>query len=198
MLAVWWVRGAAAMTLERVFLVLWWVWMAGEFLLQVVTRTRKKEETRDRGSLYILLPAIWLSIWLGSWYAGVHGPTMRGSWPLEVGFGLFVTGLVVRVTAIAMLGRAFSVNVAIHSTQTLYRAGLYRVVRHPSYTGLVLILFGLGFATRNWAGMAMVVVPSTAALLYRIHVEEAALLDAFGESYRRYSLEVKRLIPGIY
>jgi protein-S-isoprenylcysteine O-methyltransferase Ste14 len=41
-------------------------------------------------------------------------------------------------------------------------------------------------------------VPSFAALLYRIHVEEKALCDAFGEEYQEYSRITKRLIPGVY
>jgi protein-S-isoprenylcysteine O-methyltransferase Ste14 len=41
-------------------------------------------------------------------------------------------------------------------------------------------------------------VPPFAALLYRIHVEEAALTGAFGEQYTDYSRTTKRLVPGIY
>jgi protein-S-isoprenylcysteine O-methyltransferase len=52
--------------------------------------------------------------------------------------------------------------------------------------------------TRNWVGLAITLVPTTAALLYRIHVEEAALRQAFGQEYSDYSRATKRLIPGIY
>jgi protein-S-isoprenylcysteine O-methyltransferase Ste14 len=44
----------------------------------------------------------------------------------------------------------------------------------------------------------VVTLPTTAALLYRIHVEEAALNQAFGAQYQAYSATTKRLIPGIY
>jgi protein-S-isoprenylcysteine O-methyltransferase Ste14 len=43
-----------------------------------------------------------------------------------------------------------------------------------------------------------VVILPTAALLYRIHVEEMALTEAFGPQYLEYSRTTKRLFPGIY
>jgi protein-S-isoprenylcysteine O-methyltransferase Ste14 len=47
-------------------------------------------------------------------------------------------------------------------------------------------------------GLAIIVLLPMAALLYRIHVEEAALTGAFGAEYMEYSRRTKRLIPGIY
>jgi protein-S-isoprenylcysteine O-methyltransferase Ste14 len=43
-----------------------------------------------------------------------------------------------------------------------------------------------------------VFIPTTAALIYRIHIEEAALRDAFGDEYLLYSRSAKRLVPGVY
>ncbi len=71
-------------------------------------------------------------------------------------------------------------------------------MRHPSYTGILLIFVAMGLATRNWLGLGIIVLLPTAALLYRIHVEEAALTGAFGKEYAEYSQRTKRLIPGIY
>jgi protein-S-isoprenylcysteine O-methyltransferase Ste14 len=111
---------------------------------------------------------------------------------------ILAAGLAIRWTAVATLGKKFSANVAIHASQTLHRSGLFRFVRHPSYTGLLLIFVALGIHTRSWWGLAVMLIPTTAALLYRIHVEEAALVVAFGQEYRDYSRTTKRLIPGIY
>ena len=96
------------------------------------------------------------------------------------------------------LGRSFSANVAIHAEQRLQTAGLYRFVRHPSYFGLLLVLVAIGLHTRNWIGFATVVIPSMAALSYRIHVEEQALRAAFGDVYAVYTSRTKRLLPGVY
>jgi protein-S-isoprenylcysteine O-methyltransferase Ste14 len=119
-------------------------------------------------------------------------------WLKPLSDGLMIAGLAVRWTAILTLGKAFSSNVAIQESQTIQRSGLYRIVRHPSYLGLLIIFFAIGVHSRNWLGLAVVMVPTTAALLYRIHVEEIALRDAFGAEYADYSKSTKRLIPGIY
>ena len=86
----------------------------------------------------------------------------------------------VRWVAILSLGKAFSVNVAIRDTQNLKRSGLYHFARHPSYTGMMLMFLALGLAQNSWWACLCLLLPVTAALLYRIHVEEIALNEAFG------------------
>jgi protein-S-isoprenylcysteine O-methyltransferase Ste14 len=119
-------------------------------------------------------------------------------WLTVTAIAILVAGLAIRWTAILSLGKAFSANVAIRDSQTVYRSGLYRLVRHPSYSGLLLVFAAIALDERNWLAASVVMVPTTAALLYRIHVEEAALHEAFGAQYGSYSSTTKRLIPGIY
>jgi protein-S-isoprenylcysteine O-methyltransferase Ste14 len=107
-------------------------------------------------------------------------------------------GLALRWAAILTLGKAFSVNVAIHHDQQVMRSGVFRYLRHPSYTGMMLIFLALGLHMGNWVSLVLVLLPPLAALLYRIHVEEAALNRAFGADYADYSRSTSRLIPGIY
>ncbi len=125
---------------------------------------------------------------------------MPGSytWLLPLALAILILGLAVRAVAVFNLGKAFSANVAITAGQRLQRSGLYRLVRHPSYFGLELIFLGLALHSRTWACLAVVLIPPTLALVYRIHVEEAALRLAFGAEYEDYSRTTKRLIPGIY
>jgi protein-S-isoprenylcysteine O-methyltransferase Ste14 len=141
------------------------------------------------GSLLILWPVIVASITAGSWTGEAHAPTMFGGarWVRTASLSILAIGLVIRWAAIATLGKAFSANVAIRATQTVHKTGLFRFVHHPSYSGLMLIFVAAGMHTRNWAALAVTVVPAAAALLYRIHVEEAALGQAFGHEYIDYS-----------
>jgi protein-S-isoprenylcysteine O-methyltransferase Ste14 len=88
--------------------------------------------------------------------------------------------------------------VAISATQTVHKTGLFRWMRHPSYSGMLLIFTAIGLSQRNWVSLAIMLVFPTAALLYRIHVEEMALTEAFGEDYLEYSRVTRRLLPGIY
>ena len=179
------------------FGVLYWGWVASEVGVLLITRTRKGGgNVRDRGSLMLLWPTILLSVGGATMYGESHAPTMP-----HMGIAarvLFVAGLAIRWTAIWTLGRAFSANVAIRVRQKLCTRGLFRWVRHPSYTGMMLIFLAIGLATRNWIGLAIIMVPTTAALMYRIDVEEAALGEAFGREYAEYCAVTKRLVPGVY
>jgi protein-S-isoprenylcysteine O-methyltransferase Ste14 len=176
-------------------------WVASEIVIGFATRTRSSGGTvKDRGSLVILWVTITLAITAGETIHYSMPSYMFGGahWLSVAAIILLIAGLVIRWTAILSLGKAFSSNVAIRNTQTIYRGGLYRFMRHPSYTGLLLAFLAIGLKERNWIACLAVIVPTTAALLYRIHVEEAALNEAFGARYAAYSKETKRLIPGIY
>ena len=107
-------------------------------------------------------------------------------------------GIVIRQWAIAVLGPFFTVDVRVHPGQTVVERGPYRWVRHPSYTGLIMTLVGVGLALGNWAALAVLAVVPTAALVVRIRVEERALLDGLGEPYRRFAASRKHLIPGLW
>lgn len=188
--------------MPNLWVIFYWVWCMSEVLLLLLTRTRKGSggTISDRGSIFVLWAVILTSIWVGSWYGETRAHTMFGGahWLRPVSLGMMTAGLAVRWTSILSLGRAFSVNVAIRSDQKLYRRGLFAVVRHPSYTGMMIIFGAIGLRTRNWVALTILVIPTFAALLYRMRVEEQALKIAFGAEYEEYSKATKRLVPGIY
>jgi protein-S-isoprenylcysteine O-methyltransferase Ste14 len=176
-------------------------WTASEVYIAVATRTRSGGGKRqDRGSMAILWITIVASITAAEWIAAASTQNMfRGSnWLKVAAISVMVAGLLIRWTAIVSLGKAFSANVAIRPAQTVYRSGLYHFVRHPSYTGLLLAFVAIALHECNWLSAAVVIIPTTLALLYRIHVEEAALQQAFGAEYKAYIKTTNRLIPGIY
>jgi protein-S-isoprenylcysteine O-methyltransferase Ste14 len=191
------------MPLQKLFTGLYLAWIATELYVVLVTRTRSGSNSStisDRGSLRVLWITIVTSITLGMWIGAAYTPTRihAGTWLGPVTVALMALGLVIRWAAIYTLGRAFSANVAIHATQTLNTSGPFRLARHPSYTGMVIIFVAMGLSTHNWLGLALIVIPPIAALLYRIHVEEAALTVAFGPAYTDYARTTTRLFPGIY
>lgn len=114
------------------------------------------------------------------------------------GFALLVAGTAFRWAAIVTLWKYFTPNVSILEGQRVIRAGLYGVVRHPSYTGLLARYLGFGLAFANWLCAALVFLPLLCATVYRIRVEEEALRAHFGEEYDAYASVTKRLMPGIY
>jgi protein-S-isoprenylcysteine O-methyltransferase Ste14 len=175
-------------------------WVGLEVVVSIATRTRRSQGTlHDRGTQYIIWVIIVFSFFAAGWVA-FPGADIRFNHQFLrlAAFVLILMGLAVRIAAIVTLGRSFSANVAIRSTQTVLRKGLYRVVRHPSYLGMEIIFLAAGLHTHNWACLAVILVLPTSAVLYRIHVEEIALLNAFGEEYAEYMRTTKRLIPGVY
>lgn len=189
------------MEISLIWKILLYGWTASEIGVALATRTRKGGgKLLDRGSMIILWGTITLSIFASEYLAAVLPHNILGGahWVRYSAIAVLAVGIVIRWTAIFSLGKAFSVNVAIRETQTLYQGGLYRFMRHPSYTGMLIIFFAIGLSERNWYSLAVMMVFPTIALLYRIHVEEAALNQAFGAQYAEYSRRTNRLIPGIY
>jgi len=195
------VASGGTMTLSILWRVLYWGWVASEILVGVATRTKRSSgNVRDRGSLVILWIVIAMSMTACSWISETGPQNMFGAahWLKTASAILMLAGLGTRWTAIVTLGKSFSSNVAIQDSQKIKKTGLYRFVRHPSYLGLLVVFLGIGLHSRNWIGFAAALVPTTAALLYRIHIEEAALRTVFGEEYVVYSRDTKRLVPGLY
>jgi protein-S-isoprenylcysteine O-methyltransferase Ste14 len=180
---------------------LFYAWFASEMVIAVAMRTRHSTgKVRDRGSQLLLWVVMVFSVTACEWLRRLLTPNIlsNASWLMPASIVLIFIGLAVRALAIFTLGKSFSANVAIRDSQKIYRGGLYRFLRHPSYLGLILIFLAIGLHSRNWLCLAIAFLPTTAALLFRIHIEEAALRNAFAEDYASYSKVTKRLIPGIY
>ncbi|WP_432258845.1 methyltransferase family protein [Cupriavidus sp. TMH.W2] len=126
-----------------------------------------------------------------------------GFWTLDrdtmrwIGVALFAGGGVLRLWPVFVLGRRFSGLVAIQPGHTLVTTGIYGVIRHPSYLGLLISSLGWVLAFRSGVGvvLTLLMVP---ALLARIRAEEALLRDQFGDAYASYCARTWRMLPGIY
>lgn len=115
-----------------------------------------------------------------------------------IGCAIIVAGLLIRWSAIRTLGKQFTVQVSIVNDHKIVDAGIYGVVRHPSYLGSLICFIGLGLALENWISLLILLSLPLAATLYRIAVEEKVLLRHFGKDYEEYCTRTKRLIPGVY
>jgi protein-S-isoprenylcysteine O-methyltransferase Ste14 len=189
------------MVLQLLFTLAVAAWGASEIAMALFMRSKRDASTRgDRGSLPLLVVVIAGSAALG--LTANFGPAaeITGSESLRwgVALGLVLSGIIFRWNAIITLGSYFTTNVAIQTDHRLVQEGVYRILRHPSYTGTLLIMAGVAFATNNWINAALVLVPCAAAIIYRIGIEEEVLLGAFGQDYRRFCQSTKRLIPGLY
>ena len=161
---------------------------------------RAEAAKADRGSYKLLLSCAAAGlVWLGLAPTLEPGASIRpASTAYVIGTTLFLAGFGMRRWSELTLGRYFTFEVMTSADQPIITSGPYRFLRHPGYTGVLLVVLGAGLVNGNWAGLAgwtlLVLVP----LLYRIHVEEAALLAALGERYRLYAAHHKRLLPLIW
>jgi protein-S-isoprenylcysteine O-methyltransferase Ste14 len=177
------------------------VYLVSEVLLTVTRRSRSRTGTKqDRSTLGVIWLVISVSIAAGV-YAARHWPAatlLGGQMFAFAGVFLFVAGLVLRWWAIITLGRFFTVDVTIEKDHELVERGPFRVVRHPSYTGVLLAFVGFALTLRNWAALLIVLLPIFVAFIRRMNVEEEALSRALGARYADYMKRTKRLVPFIY
>jgi protein-S-isoprenylcysteine O-methyltransferase Ste14 len=140
-----------------------------------------------------VVAALWLARHVPS--AGISGGRV---WPVVAGLLVMAAGLALRAWSIVTLGRFFTYAVGVQEGHRVVEDGPYRVLRHPSYTGLLMAFAGAGLALDNWLALAAIVLLPLAAVLVRIRVEEAALARRLGDAYRSYSARTRRLVPGVW
>lgn len=187
--------------LSTPFIVSICAWFAIELTLLARDLVRRKGRLgRDRGTRAIISLAfagsIWIAILLPSWLPALDTPAPRAF--AIAGLTLVWAGLAVRIWAVITLGRSFSTFVGVDTDQPVISRGPYRWVRHPSYTGLLLIALGFGLGAANWLSLAGCVVLPSLGLLRRIAVEESELTRVLGDRYRDYQQATHRLIPGLW
>jgi protein-S-isoprenylcysteine O-methyltransferase Ste14 len=132
-----------------------------------------------------------------AFYFGYGGVGALPDLIFYVGIFLIFLGVLVRQYAIAILGRFFSLTVRIAEDHRVVDKGPYRLVRHPSYTGILITFVGLGLAVQSLAALLVLILFFGISFGYRIHVEERTLLSGLGQDYASYMKRTKRLIPFI-
>ena len=127
----------------------------------------------------------------------------KGLWTIDgdairwLGVALFAAGGALRIWPVFVLGHRFSGLVAIQPEHSLVTGGIYGVIRHPSYLGVLINSLGWSLAFRSGVGvlLTLLLIPP---LLARIDAEENLLRVQFGDEYTAYCFHTWRLIPGIY
>ncbi len=154
----------------------------------------------DRGNRWVIV--VFLTVGLINGYLPAYTDRM-GFWTLDgesvrwLGVVFFASGGALRLWAVFVLGPRFSGLVAIQPGHTLVASGVYGLIRHPSYLGLLVNTLGWSLAFRAGVGVAltMLFIP---LLLSRMRAEEALLRAHFGVEYEGYCARTWRLVPGIY
>lgn len=169
---------------------------------RLLTRRRREGATTyDSGSLALLLGLLALSVVAAVLVAVmlpgaamVHGRAVI----FGLGLALILVGTGLRSYAIRVLGRYFVITVAVGPDQRVVESGPYRLIRHPSYTGALLSLLGVGLMLTNWASLAAIILCNAVGFGYRVMVEERVLARALGQPYIAYMRRTRRLIPYVF
>jgi protein-S-isoprenylcysteine O-methyltransferase Ste14 len=173
------------------------LWFLSEVLVNILTRSKKSDsDSHDHNSLGLIWIAIVLSITAGV-FIGFRFPGFNECAYFS-GLALIIVGITVRIIAIVSLKSLFNANVAIHHDHKLKTDGIYKKIRHPSYSGSLLSFLGLGLTMGNWISLLVIFLPVLAAFLFRISIEEKVLMDNFKDEYLNYKKGTKKLIPYVY
>jgi len=121
----------------------------------------------------------------------------RFGWFNVIGLALFTPGIIIYLAARLTMGRFFSKRLNLIEGHKLVTLGVYKYVRHPSYTGSALFLLGFTLLLNSILGF-IVMLPLVILILIRIPFEERMLINAFGQYYVEYVKRSKKLIPYVY
>src|SRR5262245_27877373 len=178
------------------------IWYVPKVIGTFFQHSARRHGTRhDRGSYAFLVGALWAGITLGFWiatfvlWAAIPILCLALFW---LGIASMFAGVALRWYAIHRLSHFFTRDVATQVDQMVVRDGSYRFVRHPSYSGTLLTLLGIGLALHNWLALLVVLAGGMVGHQYRVHVEEQVLIAALGEPYRAYLRDTRRFIPVVW
>ncbi len=181
-----------------VFWIAFYLWLILELIGGVKQRSHASATRRDRGSQAVLISSLWVGIFLAisfAWALPVATITPFRVPVFAVGILLMLAGLALRWYAIRTLGASFTRDLAVRAGQRVVDTGLYRYIRHPSYSGTLLTCLGIGLAMTNGASLIAIMVCAVAGHLYRVHLEEGLLCEQLGEPYRAYMRRTRRFVP---
>jgi protein-S-isoprenylcysteine O-methyltransferase Ste14 len=189
--------------IQKVLLILfpsiWGVVEVG-LVLRDIARHQGKTNA-DQGTRRINFIAIIASITLAALLNSVRifaFPYDKAGIVFFTGVGLMLAGMGLRYWAVITLGASFRTTVETEKGQKVIRTGPYRLIRHPSYAGWLLMCLGYGLALQNWLSLLVMVFIPLETLLHRIAVEEKVLAASLGVEYSKYQQHTKRLIPWVW
>jgi protein-S-isoprenylcysteine O-methyltransferase Ste14 len=185
------------------YALLFWVVFLWAFVPEfgIMRRARRAQGPSDSKSLQVIIAGQSLAFFVSFPLAWVPALQLMPAHRVAVFVGgvvAIVVGALLRRHCWRMLGASFTGDVQARADQSVVERGAYRLLRHPSYTAGILLNAGVGIALGCWVSAVLLTIASTAVYLYRMRVEECALLDMIGEPYARFMSTRKRLIPFVY
>ncbi len=111
---------------------------------------------------------------------------------------LLLTGTIFRLYAISVLGKYFSATVQIKDGHRIIKAGPYKLLRHPSYTGAYIVMRGSAVFLHSIIGILVFGIGMLLIYHLRIKTEEKTLIQNFGKEYLDYSRRTWKMFPFVW
>ena len=186
------------------FLVACLIWLVPEAAgthRQMGKVSRNADLIQDRGSFVILVGLQWTGLALNfliAWLLPVASIHWQRTALFFLGLTIIILGVALRWYAIGVLGRYFTRDVVVSREQPVIQHGPYRLIRHPAYSGTFLTMLGVGLAVTNWASLISLLICVFLGHMYRVRIEEKALIRTIGQPYSEYMRHTKRFIPWVF
>lgn len=182
--------------LDWIFTTIAIVWIS-EFIL-FRNRGTGQEDPVEKRSFFLIFSALAATIAAAAVLGEMRSISQAMPWLKTVGITLFGLGVFLRFWGILHLKSQFTRHVTVQQGDGIVSTGPYRKLRHPLYTGLLLIAIGMALFFQSLIAALVGGVWVGWALAKRMDGEEAMLIEEFGEEYREWMKRRARLIPFIY
>ena len=185
---------------HRIFWMTLTLWLVTDFSLLLLRRQGGNHTESERSSKYVMAALIFAGMFSGillfpeskKYFLIPFTPLRYAS------IVLMLMGAAIRLLAAYQLGPSFSRNVGTGKGAPLMKTGLYSQIRHPGYLGEMLVFSGIAVAFNHPVSSGLAFLMPLAAFLYRMNVEEKALMRAYGSEYSEYAARTKRIAPFLY
>jgi protein-S-isoprenylcysteine O-methyltransferase Ste14 len=179
----------------------WLILLTYWFVLGFTTKKVKSQESLLKRFLFYWLPLIVAILLLGpgEWFG--HTLIRENFVPHTnfigiIGLVFCILGAIIACWSRYKLGRNWSLSVQKKENHELIHSGIYKIVRHPIYTGLLLLFIGNTIIVGDYRGIIAVLIVFISFWL-KLTKEEKLLTESFGSQYIEYRKKTKALIPYI-
>jgi len=186
-------------------LVFWiaYIWgFAPEFgIVRAAQKSAGAGDSKDAGSLRVIMFGMWLGLLIAfpiAFLDFLRFPRVALVPAFWIGIAVFVAGSLLRRHCWRVLGEWFTGDVQARADQPVIDRGAYAHVRHPSYSGGILMFAGIGLALGHWISFATTTLTALAVYAYRVSIEERVLVETLGEPYIAFMRTRKRFVPGLF
>lgn len=180
------------------FIILWAIFLTyWTFNAFTVKRTIESENPWPGFLMFAVIVATFILLRRGSLFSTFFGKVLWSKMPIVVADVITLLGLVIVIWARASLGSNWSANPTFKENHELIERGPYCYVRHPIYSGVLLMVFGTALLAGLVGGFVLLGV-FFIGFRFRSSQEERLLTKHFPEAYPKYKTRVKAFVPFVY